>query len=139
MAVCSEIHTKHINKLAQGVSMNVKPAGTHWTSKGLTGCNPVTQCPPVGKKKKKKRFSSNIRTGKGKERREQKTSLYCCLLFAVLSHCSLHHFFTQTRDALRALSFPPHIPTVPLITFLSTGCCHLQQHNLNPSSNTTSS
>jgi hypothetical protein len=50
IAVCPQIHTKHINTLAQGVPMNVKPGGTystHWTSNSLTGCNPVSHCPPV--------------------------------------------------------------------------------------------
>jgi len=43
MAVCSEIHTKHINTLCgQNVELlNVKPGGTysdHWGCKGLNLC-----------------------------------------------------------------------------------------------------
>jgi len=42
MAVCSEIHTKHINTLCgQNVEfVNVKPGGTyrdHWTLEGFVG------------------------------------------------------------------------------------------------------
>ena len=129
IAVCSEIHTEHITALAQGVSMNVRPGGTystHWTSNGLTGCSPVSHRPPV-KTKDSPAISEQERGKTGAENE-------FVLLFSVTAAVHRHE-----QPILRALSCPPHIPTVPLITFLSTGCCHLQQHNLNLSSNTTSS
>jgi hypothetical protein len=49
IAVCSEIHTKHINTLCgQNVEfVNVKSSGTqnnHWALKGYTRCNMNPTC-----------------------------------------------------------------------------------------------